>query len=189
MKRLRMIWGWLYSPVGGDLRTITAVAVTVMACMVVAKLCLNHPRHTAPPQPLRDTTWIEVFRTVKTERELFTEALAWVESRHDTKAVNGIHVGRFQLSPEWVKIANEYRIRKKLGLFTDADRFDFEKSQMIFDEVNNKLNPAFDLNEVIRLHNPTAGKGYKLAIMRKFNELKAEQDSLLKKQQRLWVQD
>lgn len=89
-------------------------------------------------------------------------AIAKVESNHNPKARNGIHVGLLQISPACLRDCNS--ILRKRGdtiQFKLSDRYDPEKSKQMFILYQEKYNPNFDIDKAIRIWN--GGPGYSIS--------------------------
>lgn len=100
---------------------------------------------------------------------LFIDALAWVESGWNTKALGTKQdVGYLQLTPIMVEHANEI-----LGTeyFTLDDRYFKEKSIEIFNVVMNERNPERDKHFALKIWNPKAPVSYHTKVMNKYYEL------------------
>lgn len=100
---------------------------------------------------------------------IFIDALAWVESGWNTKALGTKQdVGYLQLTPIMVEHANEI-----LGTeyFTLDDRYFKEKSIEMFNVVMNERNPERDKHFALKIWNPKAPVSYHTKVMSKYYEL------------------
>lgn len=102
--------------------------------------------------------------------ELFTQALIWVESKGDCKAVGSNNdVGVLQITPILVEDCN--RILKNEG-FTLEDRLDSLKSVEMFNIIQDHYNPQHDYHLALKIWNGQAPLSYHRKVMDKFNEIK-----------------
>ena len=102
--------------------------------------------------------------------ELFTQALIWVESRGDSKAVGSKNdVGVLQITPILVEDCN--RLLKNEG-FTLEDRLDSLKSVEMFNIIQDHYNPQHDYHLALKIWNGHAPLSYHRKVMDKFNEIK-----------------
>jgi hypothetical protein len=102
--------------------------------------------------------------------ELFTQALIWVESKGDSKAVGSKDdVGVLQITPILVEDCN--RILKNEG-FTLEDRLDSLKSVEMFNIIQDHYNPQHDYHLALKIWNGQAPLSYHRKVMDKFNEIK-----------------
>lgn len=102
--------------------------------------------------------------------ELFTQALIWVESKGDSKAVgNYDDVGVLQITPILLQDCN--RILKNEG-FTLEDRLDSLKSVEMFNIIQDHYNPQHDYHWALKIWNGKAPLSYHRKVMDKFNEIK-----------------
>ena len=104
--------------------------------------------------------------------ELFTQALIWVESRGDSKAVGSKNdVGVLQIRPIIVEDCNRIL---KYETFTLEDRLDSLKSVEMFNIIQDHYNPQHDYHWALKLWNSGAPLSYHRKVMDKFNEIKNE---------------
>lgn len=104
--------------------------------------------------------------------ELFTQALIWVESKGDSKAIGSKNdVGVLQITPILVEDCN--RILKN-ERFTLEDRLDSLKSVEMFNIIQDHYNPQHDYHWALKLWNSGAPLSYHRKVMDKFNEIKNE---------------
>lgn len=104
--------------------------------------------------------------------ELFTQALIWVESKGDSKAIGSKDdVGVLQITPILVEDCN--RILKNEG-FTLEDRLDSLKSVEMFNIIQDHYNPQHDYHLALKIWNGQAPLSYHRKVMDKFNEIKNE---------------
>ena len=88
-----------------------------------------------------------------------TAAIAQVESKGNTRAVNGDAVGLLQIRPILVRDINRIlRLRKSSKRYTLADRYDPRKSREMFEIYQSYYNPSGSVERAIRLWN--GGSGY-----------------------------
>ena len=97
------------------------------------------------------------------------ESLIYVESKGNDSAI-GTHqdVGCLQETPIFVKEAN--RIIGK-DSFKLSDRYNREKSLVIFEIIQNHHNPTKNIFKAIKIHNPRAKRDYKDSVMAKYKSL------------------
>jgi len=115
---------------------------------------------------------IECLDTIQTptEWELFLQALIWVESRGNTKAIGkGDCVGVLQLTKIYVMECNRLLGFKK---YSYDDRFDSLKSIEMFTLIQSVYNPEKDINKAMFYHNKKAGIEYKNKILNRIKFLK-----------------
>lgn len=102
--------------------------------------------------------------------ELFTQALIWVESKGDSKAVGSKDdVGVLQITPILLQDCNRIVGYEKYYL---NDRYDREKSVEMFNIVQDHYNPQHDYHWALKLWNSGAPLSYHRKVMDKFNEIK-----------------
>ena len=102
--------------------------------------------------------------------ELFTQALIWVESKGDSKAVGSKNdVGVLQITPILVEDCNRIL---KYEAFTLEDRLDSLKSIEMFNVIQDHYNPQHDYHWALKLWNSGAPLSYHRKVMDKFNEIK-----------------
>lgn len=102
--------------------------------------------------------------------EMFTQALIWVESKGDSKAVGKNNdIGVLQITPIIIKDVNRI-----LGceVYTLEDRLDSLKSVEIFDIIQDHYNPQHDYHLALKIWNGKAPLSYHRKVMDKFNEIK-----------------
>jgi hypothetical protein len=104
--------------------------------------------------------------------ELFTQALIWVESKGDSKAVGKLDdIGVLQIRPIIVEDCNRIL---KCETFTLEDRLDSLKSVEMFNIIQDHYNPQHDYHWALKLWNSGAPLSYHRKVMDKFNEIKNE---------------
>ena len=94
-------------------------------------------------------------------------AIAYVESKHNPKAVCGDQVGLLQIRPIMVKDCN--RILEKRGSnkrYTLRDRYSASKSREMFVLYQSHYNPKGSIERAIRLWN--GGSGYSVRATQKY---------------------
>ena len=104
------------------------------------------------------------------------EAISYVESRHNPRAVSkcGRWVGCLQISKGLVTACNRIVGYKK---YTFNDRYSKEKSIEMFYLFQNKYNPTGSIEKGIRMWNGGTGysvkgtNGYYKKVMKKYNEI------------------
>ena len=102
--------------------------------------------------------------------ELFTQALIWVESKGDSKAVGKLDdIGVLQIRPIIVEDCNRIL---KCETFTLEDRLDSLKSVEMFNIIQDHYNPQHDYHWALKLWNSGAPLSYHRKVMDKFNEIK-----------------
>ena len=94
-------------------------------------------------------------------------AIIAVESEGDSTAVNGSSVGVLQITPVYVSEANRILGVEKYCL---DDRLSVSKSIEMFEVVQGFWNKDRLLLRAIRLHNPRALRGYRMKVIKEFNE-------------------
>lgn len=101
-------------------------------------------------------------------------AIAYVESKHNPKAVCGDQVGLLQIRPIMVKDCN--RILEKRGSnkrYTLRDRYSASKSREMFVLYQSHYNPKGNVERAIRLWN--GGSGYFVRATQKYyNKVRKE---------------
>lgn len=102
--------------------------------------------------------------------ELFTQALIWVESKGDSKAVGGKDdVGVLQITPILLQDCNRIL---KYEAFTLEDRLDSLRSVEMFNIIQDHYNPQHDYHLALKIWNGKAPLSYHRKVMDKFNEIK-----------------
>ena len=95
------------------------------------------------------------------------KAISAVESKGNTRAVNGKHVGILQISPIVVDECNRInKLKKNVKRYTYGDRYSEEKSIEMFWIIQNFYNKERNLEKAIRLWN--GGSGYTRAGTQKY---------------------
>ena len=95
------------------------------------------------------------------------KAISAVESKGNTRAVNGKHVGILQISPIVVDDCNRInKLKKNVKRYTYGDRYSKEKSIEMFWIIQNFYNKERNLEKAIRLWN--GGSGYTRAGTQKY---------------------
>lgn len=95
------------------------------------------------------------------------KAISAVESKGNTRAVNGKHVGILQISPIVVNDCNRInKLKKNVKRYTYGDRYSEEKSIEMFWIIQNFYNKERNLEKAIRLWN--GGSGYTRAGTQKY---------------------
>lgn len=95
------------------------------------------------------------------------KAISAVESKGNTRAVNGKHVGILQISPIVVDDCNRInKLKKNVKRYTYGDRYSEEKSIEMFWIIQNFYNKERNLEKAIRLWN--GGSGYTRAGTQKY---------------------
>ena len=108
-------------------------------------------------------------------------ALVMVESNGDPNALNeydGGSGGFFQIQEKgkggFLDEANRLNRLSGNGIeFTDEYRFNVEKSNFIFEQINAKYNLEKSIVKMIRLHNPNAGIVYENKVLKAYENLKS----------------
>lgn len=102
--------------------------------------------------------------------ELFTQALIWVESKGDSKAVGKLDdIGVLQIRPIIVEDCNRIL---KTERFTLEDRLDSLKSVEMFNIIQDHYNPQKDFHWALKLWNSGAPLSYHRKVIDKYNEIK-----------------
>jgi len=93
-------------------------------------------------------------------------AIAWTESRLQTDVIGqNDDVGIMQITPIFVREAN--RLQSQF-VFTNACRHDPFNSILMFEIINNYLNPERCIEKAIKLHNPGGGRMYRNKVMKAY---------------------
>lgn len=101
--------------------------------------------------------------------DTFILALAWVESRWDTRAEGPTNdLGWLQITPIMVKDANRIVGYDK---YTLEDRLDKDKSIEMFNVIQDEYNPGHDIQFALKIQNPYCKVSYHRAVINKYNEL------------------
>lgn len=119
----------------------------------------------------------EYVAEIKTDIDIFIDALIWCESRgqHDIVNHSSDATGVLQITCIYVKEVNRILEEQKSDLrFTLNDRFDSIKSKEMFFIHQTYHNPTFDFKTALRQHRGKHSKSYNNAVMKKYNELKKE---------------
>ena len=102
--------------------------------------------------------------------ELFTQALIWVESKGDSKAVGSKDdMGVLQITPILLQDCNRIL---KYEAFTLEDRLDSLRSVEMFNIIQDHYNPQHDYHLALKIWNGKAPLSYHRKVMDKFNEIK-----------------
>lgn len=102
--------------------------------------------------------------------EIFTQALIWVESKGDSKAVGSKDdTGVLQITPILLQDCNRIL---KTERFTLEDRLDSLKSVEMFNIIQDHYNPQHDYHLALKIWNGKAPLSYHRKVMDKFNEIK-----------------
>ena len=110
---------------------------------------------------------------------IFIEALIWVESKGDEKAIGANDdVGVLQIRPIMVAEANRITGYDK---YTLEDRFSRDKSIEMWQVVQDYHNPEKDIEEALKWHNRYAPKQYVVDVFSKYNDLLLEQNHVVAK--------
>lgn len=104
-----------------------------------------------------------------TDWEILIFALIWQESKGNPEAKNDNSLGVLQITPIYVKEANNIVGYVKYNL---ENRKSVEKSIEMFNIVQGKHNKEKSIDRAIKLHNPTAGDWYYKSVKNYFNLLK-----------------
>ena len=101
-------------------------------------------------------------KDVKTEWDIFIEALIWVESKgkHNAKGKND-DGGVLQIRPIYVRECNRLIGYEK---YTLDDRFDSVKSVEMFEVIQDHYNPEKSIEKAICYHNKNAPESYATKI-------------------------
>ena len=95
------------------------------------------------------------------------KAISAVESKGNTRAVSGKHVGILQISPIVVDECNRInKLKKNVKRYTYGDRYSKKKSIEMFWIIQNFYNKERNLEKAIRLWN--GGSGYTRAGTQKY---------------------
>lgn len=97
------------------------------------------------------------------------EAIIYVESRGNARAVSGNSCGAMQITPILVKECNNIlRQRKSEKRYTLADRFSVEKSKEMFMLIQSEHNPQNNVERAIRTWN--GGNHYSVRRTQRYYE-------------------
>ena len=106
------------------------------------------------------------------------DAIIFIESRGNPKAVGGNSVGILQITPICVREANAIlKQRGEKRSFTYQDRYNVQKSKEMFELIQSKYNPNRNIERAIRLWNggPNYGirstQGYYNKVMGQLKKL------------------
>lgn len=104
--------------------------------------------------------------------ELFTQALIWVESKGDSKAVGSKDdMGVLQITPILLQDCNRIL---KYEAFTLEDRLDSLRSVEMFNIIQDHYNPQHDYHWALKIWNSGAPLSYHRKVMDRFNQIKNE---------------
>lgn len=104
--------------------------------------------------------------------ELFTQALIWVESKGDSKAVGSKDdMGVLQITPILLQDCNRIL---KYEAFTLEDRLDSLRSVEMFNIIQDHYNPQHDYHLALKIWNGKAPLSYHRKVMDRFNQIKNE---------------
>lgn len=110
----------------------------------------------------------------KSDWEAFTEALIWVESKGDERALGKKDdIGVLQITPILLQDCNRIVGYEKYYL---NDRYDREKSIEMFNLIQSHYNPQKDFHWALKLWNSGAPLSYHRKVMDKFNEIKNDNE-------------
>lgn len=112
----------------------------------------------------------ENLKPIDTDWETFITALTWVESRHNDSIINKSTdaTGQFQITPIYVKEAN--RLQSEYS-FCLEDRFDYEKSRLMFDIIQEQKNPKKDKRLACRIHYGSYCEKYYNSVINRYKYL------------------
>ena len=104
---------------------------------------------------------------------VFIEALCWVESEDNPKAVgNNNDVGVLQITPILLEEVNRLlSVSGSSKSYTLEDRYDKEKSIEMFNIIQNTYNPDKCPHWALKLWNPRAGWEYHIKVFAMYKEL------------------
>lgn len=106
----------------------------------------------------------------KDDWDTFTEALIWVESKGDERAVGKKDdIGILQITPILLRDCNRIVGYEKYYL---NDRYDRDKSIEMFNIIQDHYNPQKDFHWALKLWNSGAPLSYHRKVMDKYNEIK-----------------
>ena len=106
----------------------------------------------------------------KSDWDTFTEALIWVESKGEEKAVGKKDdIGVLQITPILLRDCNRIVGYEKYYL---NDRYDRDKSIEMFNIIQDHYNPQHDFHWALKLWNSGAPLSYHRKVMDKYNEIK-----------------
>ena len=106
-----------------------------------------------------------------TEWQIFIMSLIEVECERNPKAKLKDAIGPFQITPIYVEEINRLYNTK----YIHEDAWDLDKSLQMFEMMNDYYNPKRNIDDAIKLHNPTADSRYSKKIKKRmelirFNE-------------------
>ena len=108
------------------------------------------------------------------------KAISAVESKGNTRAVSGKHVGILQISPIVVDECNRInKLKKNVKRYTYGDRYSKKKSIEMFWIIQNFYNPQLDIDYMVLLWNignsamkkPKRKTKYYKKVMKIYNSL------------------
>lgn len=115
-------------------------------------------------------SFISEVKMLKSEWDIFTEALIQVESQGRSDIIGSKDdVGIFQITPVYLAECNRM---KGYEYWTLEDRFCPEKSKEMFRWMNENKNPTLNIDKAIKIHNPRAGQSYKQKIVKQIEIIK-----------------
>lgn len=147
-------------------------------CLCLIGVCLwgmtqdyEHGEKNIIVKTVHSTDTIVVFKDGRDyDWEIFTQALIWVESKGDGKAVGSNNdVGVLQITPIVVEDVNRII---KYDAYNLEDRLDSLKSVEMFNIIQDHYNPQRDYHLALKIWNGKAPLSYHRKVMDKFNEIK-----------------
>lgn len=139
--------------------------------LVLAVLFLNMTRPAQPEgeAPAEPVSAVALMREIHAREGALTEwqqlilALAMTESRLNPVARGETHDGGIlQITPIYAAEASRLTGRD----YSQAAAYDIAASLEMFAAIQDHYNPAHDIDEAIRRHNPGAGPGYAAEVRR-----------------------
>lgn len=147
-------------------------------CLCIIGVCIwgitqdyEHDGKNYIVKTVHSTDTIVVFKDGRDyDWEIFTQALIWVESKGDSKAVGKNNdIGVLQFTPILIEDVNRILGR---DVYTLEDRLDSLKSVEMFNIIQDHYNPQHDYHLALKIWNGKAPLSYHRKVMDKFNEIK-----------------
>lgn len=138
--------------------------VIVFFIAILANLSVQAKANTLTVKPAPTTA-----KTAAFDWSAVMDAIIYVESRGNARAVSGNSCGAMQITPILVKECNNIlRQRKSKKRYTLADRFSVEKSKEMFMLIQSEHNPQNNVERAIRTWN--GGNHYSVRRTQRYYE-------------------
>lgn len=160
------------------MKDLKSIVIPVLFGMIILGVCVwgitLEYKYGGNPEVVRIEHDIDTIVVYKDGRdydwEIFTQALIWVESKGDSKAVGSKDdTGVLQITPILLQDCNRIL---KTERFTLEDRLDSLKSVEMFNIIQDHYNPEHDYHWALKLWNSSAPLSYHRKVMDKFYEIK-----------------